>query len=92
MQIGVARNPSLEHAFGRLLKHLAHNNRGCRVERRSTANDHVDVGDAFGDRAHCPQIMALQHVLDVDPSTIAAGAKSDPAKNRVHMMPLAGLR
>ena len=36
MQIGVARNPPLEHAFARLLRHLVHNNRRSRVERRST--------------------------------------------------------
>ena len=36
VQIGVARNPPLEHAFGLLLKHFAYNNRGSRVERRST--------------------------------------------------------
>ena len=36
VQIGVARNPPLEHAFGLLLRHLTHNNRGSRFERRST--------------------------------------------------------
>ena len=36
MQIGVARNPPLEHAFARLLGYLAHNSRRSRVERRST--------------------------------------------------------
>ena len=36
-KIGVARKPPLEHAFGQLLRHLAHNNRRSRVERRSTA-------------------------------------------------------
>ena len=36
VQIGVARNPPLEHAFARLLRHLAHNNWRFRVERRST--------------------------------------------------------
>ena len=36
VQIAIARNPPLEHAFGLLLRHLAHNNRGSRVERRST--------------------------------------------------------
>ena len=35
MQLGVARNPSLDHAFARLLRYLAHNNRWFRVERRS---------------------------------------------------------
>ena len=36
MQIGVARNPPLEHVFGQSLRHLAHNNWRSRVERRST--------------------------------------------------------
>ena len=36
MQIGVARTPPLEHVFGQSLRHLAHNNRRSRVERRST--------------------------------------------------------
>ena len=36
VQIAVARNPPLEHAFGLLLKHLAHHNRASHVERRST--------------------------------------------------------
>ena len=38
MQIGVARTPPLEHVFGQSLRHLAHNNRRSRVERRSTIN------------------------------------------------------
>ena len=42
MQIGVARDPPLEHAFARSLRHLAHNNWGSRVERRST-NSAQDV-------------------------------------------------
>ena len=36
VQIGVARNPPVEHVFGQSLRHLAHNNRRSRVERRST--------------------------------------------------------
>ena len=39
MQIGVARNPPLEHAFGQSLRHLAHNNRRSRVERRSAPSN-----------------------------------------------------
>ena len=38
MQIGVVWNPHLEHVFGQLLRHLAHNNWRSRVERRSTTS------------------------------------------------------
>ena len=31
------KEPPLEHVFGQSLKHLAHNNRGPRVEGRSTS-------------------------------------------------------
>ena len=52
VQIGVARNPPLEHAFGLLLKDLAHNNWGSRVERRSTltGNSRVAVAHVLRSR------------------------------------------
>ena len=53
MQIGVARNPPLEHAFGLLLKDLAHNNWGSRVERRSTISS-VVRNTSFADRPPLP--------------------------------------
>ena len=52
-------SPPLEHAFGQSLRHLAHNNRRSRVERRSTArtNSGPDTAASLV-KSHFPQRQA----------------------------------
>ena len=59
VQIGVARNPPLKHAFGQSLRHLAHNNWRSRVERRSTPRG-SPAGTEPPDRSPGPQRLVTE--------------------------------
>ena len=63
-----------------------------RFVERVEAHDVRQVADAARDLAHRAEVVLEHVVLHVVAVDVSPGAKSRPAKNSVHMMPLAGRR
>ena len=55
---------------------------GARLVEGIKADDHVDIGDAFGKRAHGAQIMILQPILDVLSLDYRAGGEIGTGKEQ----------